>query len=232
MENAMAIANCTKTSDTADFPVAKWVCVEWNIDAAKNEMHLWLDQPQAEVDALGSGAACVAPAAATTAWLGLKAWRTPGAVDGNACVFCHGPEAIEFAALGYTDSQIYRRAFTHVDQSIADDVTIWFTRYARSSRSRSRRIQPWRGRFSLVASRCPARPPPSETKPFGQELKDVGMTLMGPPINSAADAKKAWAELLALNLRTLKVGIPLNHYTEDIFDDDGATPTCTGFYEC
>jgi hypothetical protein len=82
-ENALATANCTKTSDTADFPVAKWVCVEWNIDAAKKEMHLWLDQPQAEVDALGSGAACVAPAAATTAWQGPEMF-TKVALDWEA----------------------------------------------------------------------------------------------------------------------------------------------------
>ena len=83
MENALATANCTKTSDTADFPVAKWVCVEWNIDAAKKEMHLWLDQPQAEVDALGSGSACVAPAAATTAWQGPEMF-TKVALDWEA----------------------------------------------------------------------------------------------------------------------------------------------------
>jgi len=29
---------------------------------------------------------------------------------------------MEFAALGFTDSQLYRRAFTHVSQPVADDV--------------------------------------------------------------------------------------------------------------
>jgi hypothetical protein len=83
MENALATANCTKTSDAADFPVAKWVCVEWNIDAAKKEMHLWLDQPQAAVDALGSGTACIAPAPATTAWQGPEMF-TKVALDWEA----------------------------------------------------------------------------------------------------------------------------------------------------
>jgi hypothetical protein len=83
MENALATANCTKNADSVDFPVAKWVCVEWNIDATKNEMHLWLDQPQAAVDALGSGAACVAPAPATTAWRGPEMF-TKVALDWEA----------------------------------------------------------------------------------------------------------------------------------------------------
>jgi hypothetical protein len=68
-ENALAKANCTKNAD-ADFPVAKWVCVEWNVDAAKHEMHVWLDTAQAQVDVAGSGSACVAPAPATTVWQG------------------------------------------------------------------------------------------------------------------------------------------------------------------
>ena len=57
-------------------------------------------------------------------------------------------------------------------------------------------------------------------KAFGQELKDMNLRLMGDPINSVADAKKAWDELGAVNLRTLKVGIPMNHYTEDKFNND------------
>ncbi len=109
---------------------------------------------------------------------GLKAWRTPGAVDGNACVFCHGPDAIEFAALGYTDSQIYRRAFTHVDQSVADDVIDM--------------VHALRAKFKITQPPDPAVARPfqpggeplpgavssaeSETKPSGwQELKDMGL---------------------------------------------------------
>ena len=72
-ENALAKANCTKNSD-ADFPVAKWVCVEWNVDAAKHEIYVWLDTAQAQLDVLGSGTACVAPAAATTVWQGPAAF--------------------------------------------------------------------------------------------------------------------------------------------------------------
>jgi hypothetical protein len=55
---------------------------------------------------------------------------------------------------------------------------------------------------------------------------------MGPPINSVATAQKAWQELAAINLRQLKVGVPLNKYTEDIFNNDGVIPACPDLHEC
>ena len=60
----------------------------------------------------------------------------------------------------------------------------------------------------------------------------MGLTIMGPAINSTADGRKAFTELKALNLRTLKVGIPMNRYTEDIFNNAGATPTCPDIHLC
>ncbi len=163
---------------------------------------------------------------------GLKAWRTPGTVDGNACVFCHGPDAIEFAALGYPDSTIYRRAFTHVDQAVVDDV-IDMVHALRARYHITQPPDPAVARpFQPGGSPLPGATAAERDQAFGQELKDMGLTLMGAPINSAVDAKKAWGELVGLNLRTLRVGIPMNHYTEDIFNNDAATPTCTDLYEC
>jgi len=163
---------------------------------------------------------------------GLKAWRTAGSVDNNACVFCHGPDAMEFASLGYSDAQIYRRAFTHVSQQVADDVVDM--------------VHALRARYNIASPPDPAvaRPfqPGGEVLPgattserdaaFGQELKDMGLSLMGPAINDAATAHKAFDELKALNLRTLKVGIPMNRYTEDIFNNAGAMPTCPDIHLC
>jgi mono/diheme cytochrome c family protein len=163
---------------------------------------------------------------------GLRAWRTTGEVDKNACVFCHGPDAIEFAAIGYSDAQIYRRAFSHVSQQVADDVVDM--------------VHALRARYNIVSPPDPlvARPfqPGGSVLPgstaserdaaFGQELQDMKLTLMGPPINSAADAHKAYDELKALNLRTLRVGIPMNRYTEDIFNNAGQAPTCPDKHLC
>ena len=163
---------------------------------------------------------------------GLKAWRTPGMVDQNACVFCHAPDAMEFAALGYPDSTIYRRAFTHVDQTVVDDV-IDMVHALRARYHITQPPDPAVARpFQPGGSPLPGATAAERDQAFGQELKDMGLTLMGAPINSAEAAKKAWTELVGLNLRTLRVGIPMNHYTEDIFNNDGATPTCKDFYEC
>ncbi|HEY2899909.1 MAG TPA: cytochrome c [Polyangia bacterium] len=164
---------------------------------------------------------------------GLQAWRSAGTVDGNACGFCHGPDGMEFAALGFTDSQLYRRAFTHVDQATADSVIDM--------------VHALRARFHLSAPSNPATTrvfqPGGEVLPgvdnnardqaFGAYMKDaLHLTLMGPPINNAADAHKAWQELVGINLRQLRVGIPFNHYTEDIFNNAGATPACPDRHQC
>jgi hypothetical protein len=67
-ENAMAKVDCTKTATTQTFPTNKWACVEWNIDAQKGRMHLWIDGvAQPEVDVAGQGTECAA-GTPTTPW--------------------------------------------------------------------------------------------------------------------------------------------------------------------
>jgi mono/diheme cytochrome c family protein len=163
---------------------------------------------------------------------GLAAWRKPGTVDGNACAFCHGPDPMDLAYIGYSDSQIYRRSFSHTDQPTADAVIdmvhairAQFQITAPPDPSTFRPFQP--GGDVLAGSSSLER-----DQSFGQELKDMNLTLMGPPINSTATAQKAWQELVAINLRQLKVGIPLNKYTEDIFNNVGVAPPCPDLHEC
>ena len=67
-ENAMAKVDCTKTATTETFPTNRWACVEWNIDAQKGLMHLWIDGlAQPEVDVAGQGTEC-ATGTPTTPW--------------------------------------------------------------------------------------------------------------------------------------------------------------------
>jgi cytochrome c553 len=155
---------------------------------------------------------------------GLKAWRTPGSVDNNACVFCHGPDAMEFAFIGYTDGQIYRRAFSHVTQDVADGVVDM----VHALRARYRVTQPPNPAtfrpFQPGGTVLPGASSAERDKEFGEELKRHDLTLInGTVINSAADARKAYDELVALNLRQLRTGIPLNRWTEDIFNNGDAT---------
>jgi mono/diheme cytochrome c family protein len=165
---------------------------------------------------------------------GLKAWRTAGDVDQNACSSCHAADAMDLAFIGYSDSQIYRRAFSHINvtQSTIDDVIDM--------------VHALRAKFNIVQPPNPATYRPFQPggavlagasaaerdQAFGQELKDMGIRLMGDPINSVADAKQAWTELAGLNLRTLKVGIPMNKYTEDKFNNDGVNVPCPDKHMC
>jgi mono/diheme cytochrome c family protein len=163
---------------------------------------------------------------------GLKAWRTPGTVDQNACAFCHASDAMDLAFIGYTDGDIYRRAFNHVSQPIVDDV-IDMVHALRARYKITQPPDPIKFRpFQPGGEVLPGATAQERDKAFGASLKTVVPTLMGPPIKDAATAHKAWDELAAVNLRTLKVGIPLNRYTEDIFNNDGKDVQCPDKHLC
>jgi cytochrome c553 len=166
---------------------------------------------------------------------GLVAWRTAGDVDGNACVSCHAADPMDLAYIGYTDAQMYRRAFSHM--SAANQATLdAVVDMVHAMRAKYNIVQPpdplkFRP-FQPGGDVLPGATPALRDQAFGQELKDMKLRLMGAPINSVADAKQAWTELAGLNLRTLKVGVALNHYTEDIFNNDGVAVTCTDMHIC
>jgi mono/diheme cytochrome c family protein len=163
---------------------------------------------------------------------GLKAWRTAGTVDQNACVFCHSVDAMDLAFIGYTDGAIYRRAFSHVTQPVVDDV-IDMVHALRAKYDIVQPPDPIKYRpFQPGGEVLPGTTAAERDRAFGMELQTVVPTLMGAPINSAAAAHKAWDELAAINLRTLKVGIPLNRYTEDIFNNDGVAVPCPDKHLC
>ncbi|HVU49764.1 MAG TPA: hypothetical protein VHL80_03700, partial [Polyangia bacterium] len=66
-----ATMDCSNPSASA-FPSQKWVCVEWQFDGVKNEMHLWFDGTLLkDVDVVGMGTKCV-----SNADLG-KPWSAP-----------------------------------------------------------------------------------------------------------------------------------------------------------
>lgn len=163
---------------------------------------------------------------------GIAAWRTAGPVDGNACSFCHGPDPMDLAFIGYTDSQLYRRGFSHVAQPTIDAV-IDMVHALRATYKITTPPDPLTYRpFQPGGDVLPGASSQERDQAFGQELSDMGITLMGSPINDVATAQKAWQELQAINLRQLKVGVPLNKYTEDIFNNDGVVPPCPDLHEC
>jgi mono/diheme cytochrome c family protein len=210
-------------------------------DAELTAIYTYISQPPTAPDPNAAPAAyCLArPEASWTAdqvsaaiAAGITAWRTPGTVDGNACSFCHGPDPMDLAYIGYTDSQIYRRSFSHIGQPTVDAV-IDMVHALRAKYNITAPPDPLTYRpFQPGGDVLPGASSQERDQAFGQELSDMGLTLMGPPINSVATAQKAWQELQAINLRQLKVGVPLNKYTEDIFNNDGVIPPCPDLHEC
>ena len=165
---------------------------------------------------------------------GLTAWRTAGDVDGNACVSCHAADPMDLAFIGYSDSQIYRRAFSHINanQQTIDDV-IDMVHALRAKFNITQPPDPAQYRpFQPGGAVLPGASAQERDQAFGQELSDMKLRLMGAPINSVADATTAWNELAALDLRALKVGIPLNKYTEDKFNNDGVNVPCPDKHMC
>lgn len=163
---------------------------------------------------------------------GLKAWRTAGEVDQAACSHCHAADAMDLAFIGYTDGAIYRRAFNHVSQPVVDDV-IDMVHALRARFNITQPPDPIKFRpFQPGGEVLPGKNAQERDKSFGLELKKVTPTLMGAPINDAASAHKAWDELAAVNLRTLKVGIPMNRYTEDLYNNDDKDVPCADIHGC
>jgi hypothetical protein len=82
-ENAMAALDCTKAAATEAFPTARWVCLEWQIDAVGRQLNFWLDgQAQTEIGVADHGTAC-AKGAADAPWEGPSAF-TKIALDWEA----------------------------------------------------------------------------------------------------------------------------------------------------
>jgi hypothetical protein len=170
----------------------------------------------------------------TTAYTnGLKAWRTPGEVDNNACVGCHAADPMDLAFIGYSDAQMYRRAFSHVMNQATIDAVIDMVHALRAKYNIVQPPDPLTYRpFQPGGAVLPGNSAQERDQAFGQELSDMKLRLMGAPINSVADAQTAWTELAALDLRALRVGIPMNHYTEDKFNNDGVNVPCPDKHAC
>jgi mono/diheme cytochrome c family protein len=164
---------------------------------------------------------------------GLTAWRTPGEVDNNACVGCHAADPMDLAYIGYSDAQMYRRAFSHVQNQATIDAVIDMVHALRAKYNIVQPPNPVTYRpFQPGGAVLPGNSAQERDQAFGQELSDMKLRLMGAPINSVADAKQAWTELAALDLRALKVGIPVNKYTEDKFNNDGVNVPCPDKHAC
>ena len=152
-------------------------------------------------------------AAPTLSSPGLELFRKPGR-DGNSCAGCHSPDGIEISAFGFAKSDVVRRASAHLDKADSEQIAIYLKaqpvgRHALGPDS-ERPLQP--GGVLLRGATAVER-----DLAFAKELSKLAPELCGQPIRTAEAAGRARDRLLALDPRTVRIGIPFNHLSEDGF---------------
>ena len=184
----------------------------------------------------GSDPLCGTPFAAASAMsaeelqtrynTGLAAWRYEG--TRGSCASCHSPDAIELARVGYTDADVLRRAATHVDtaraQAIVGLVHAQRQRYGMKRLlhpARFRPLQPAYEPFAAKTAGLPvhdSRAQSERDEAFMDHLTNDRKLLWATGrIDSLEKARQAYDELLAIDLRQLRLGLPFDHLSEDGF---------------
>lgn len=166
-----------------------------------------------QTESCGSSAATLTPLQIKEQ--GLAAARKPDA-QGFACVSCHSPDLFDMAYLGFDEASIARRGLLHVD---GDAVKAVF-RYVHQLRKEH--ALPDRNPL-LVRPFQPGGKPLTCANPeecdhaFGKELVARVPSLALPRLGTLAQAESFKSEFLAVNPRTMPIGIALNRWTEDGF---------------
>jgi hypothetical protein len=155
---------------------------------------------------------------------GIAAFKSPdkGFPRVN-CTSCHAPDGFDLAMINYSDETLRRRASPHVDAAKTEEIV--------------KLVHALRQKYAIV------NPPSPETfRPFqpGGEVLKGSNTLdkdleyaksleqvynlrvtQNIPIRSLAEARQAQAQILAIDMSAMKIGISFNRWTEDGFN--GAT---------
>lgn len=160
---------------------------------------------------------------------GLEVWRFVGKV--GACAGCHAPDGFDLAKIGYSDADIERRALDHVDQQKADTLVAYVhalrQKHGLSELLHPAKFRPEQPGFEAFAETTPGL---QVTDPKAQDERDeafmraltddLGLLWATGKVASLEQAKKARAELLAVDLLTQKLGIPFDHLSEDGWHGD------------
>jgi hypothetical protein len=153
---------------------------------------------------------------------GLAAWRKPDA-HGASCDSCHSPDALDLAVIGYSDSTILRRAFIHLDWADAQAVRdLIHAQRRRFNITRPCSVD-WRP-FQPAGEPLPGNTPAEQDHAFAEHLKTSQILVMTSRIDSLEAAEAAFEQFVEIDLRRLPIGIPLPHWTRDVFNGpDSAT---------
>lgn len=151
---------------------------------------------------------------------GMKAWRTPGGKFNAACSSCHSPDAFDLAQFNFSDATIQRRATAHVGKDDAAKIVAMVhavrRKYGINHPLDSESVRPLQPGGEVL----PGDKPADRDLAFGKSLSGPLPTLMVGRIDTLAKAQKARDEVLALDARSLKIGIPFNRWSEDLFHGD------------
>ncbi|MDX2024505.1 MAG: cytochrome c [Deltaproteobacteria bacterium] len=148
---------------------------------------------------------------------GLQVWRKPGSIDGQACTNCHSADGVEMAIIGFTDDAILRRAQQHL--SAEDALVVRDFVHAQRRRFNIAKVcsPDWRP-FQPGGEVLPGNTPNEQDASFLAELQKRKLLVATGKVVTLADAQKALAELQAIDLRQLPIGIPLPRWSEDKFN--------------
>ncbi|MAJ61152.1 MAG: hypothetical protein CBC48_15025 [bacterium TMED88] len=147
---------------------------------------------------------------------GLQAFRFEG--EHGACASCHVPDGFDLAFIGYSDADIRRRALEHVDEVRAAEI-VGLIHAQRQKHDLRRVVHPERFRpLQPGFEPLPGATVQDRDLAFLEFLRDeVGLLLVTDSIDSLEKAREAQSQLQSLDLRTLRIGVQLDRWSEDPF---------------
>ncbi len=155
---------------------------------------------------------------------GLETWRFPG--KRGSCAGCHSPDAYDLARVGYADVDLVRRAIDHVTMDQADTL-VAFIHAVRQKFNLQQLLHPAKYRpLQPTHEAFPETTPGLEvTDGQAQDERDLAfmkhlvddrkLLWAAGKVDSLAKAHQAYDELRAIDLTTLKLGVPFDHLSED-----------------
>jgi len=147
---------------------------------------------------------------------GMKVWRQPDA-NGLACAFCHTPDGLEVASYNFDDENLRRRATPHLGEEGAKKI-VAFMHAVRKRYGIKTLLDPMKDRpLQPGGEVLPGGTPAERDLAFAKELETALPTLAAGKVDSLESALRAKDELLALDPRKLRIGIPFNRISEDGF---------------
>ena len=142
---------------------------------------------------------------------GLVAWRASGA-GGRACSHCHSVDGIDLAVLGYADETI-RSGGAAWQSGPSLDAVVGFVHAQRRRFALARTCDPSTRPFQPGGAVLPGATARDQDASFSRELAARLPMLFGGRVETGADARAALRELLAIDLRTLPLGIALPRWS-------------------